>query len=107
MGVDSSFKEAVCQVVGEIPRGRLMTYGQIAAICGQPRAARIVGQVAHWGPPELPWQRVVNRFGGLASGYTFGGREGQRQALEAEGIKVDADFKVKDFETLVWWPEVS
>jgi methylated-DNA-protein-cysteine methyltransferase related protein len=80
-----------------------MTYGQIAALCGSPRSARIVGQVAHWGPIDLPWHRVVHRDGRLASGYTTGGIEAQKSALEAEGVVVSDQYKV-DIQQLLWWP---
>lgn len=80
-----------------------MTYGQIAAICGNASAARIVGGIAHFGDPDLPWQRVVNKSGGLASGYP-GGREGHKKHLEAEGVKVSADYKV-DVTELLWQPK--
>lgn len=79
-----------------------MTYGQIAALCGNARAARIVGGVAHFGDPALPWQRVVNKHGGLARGYP-GGMEGHKQALESEGIEVSEDFKV-EISQLLWSP---
>jgi methylated-DNA-protein-cysteine methyltransferase-like protein len=79
-----------------------MTYGQLAALCGSPRAARIVGGIAHFGDPALPWQRVVNARGGLAVGYP-GGVEGQRRQLEAEGIKVNDNLTV-DLEKLRWRP---
>jgi alkylated DNA nucleotide flippase Atl1 len=71
-------------------------------LCGNARAARIVGGIAHFGDPDLPWQRVVNKQGGLASGYP-GGRRGHKQVLEQEGVKVSEDFKV-DVEGLIWWP---
>ena len=79
-----------------------MTYGQIAALVGSPRAARMVGGVAHFGDPKLPWQRVVNKKGGLASGYP-GGRQGHAEHLRAEGIPVSDDMYV-DVEKLLWWP---
>ncbi len=97
------FAQDVYRLVAQIPRGRLMTYGQIAALCGSPRSARVVGQVAHWGPPDLPWQRVVNKAGGLAGGYTTGGREAHRRDLEADGVAVDAEYKT-DIDALIWWP---
>src|SRR5277367_2916132 len=87
------FRNRVEAVVAEIPMGRVMTYGQLAALCGNARAARIVGGIAHFGDPDLPWQRVVNKSGGLASGYP-GGRSGHKQVLEAEGVKVSEDYKV-------------
>lgn len=79
-----------------------MTYGQLAALCGNARAARIVGGIAHFGNPDLPWQRVVNKQGGLASGYP-GGRQGHKAHLEQEGVKVE-DYHVK-VEELIWWPD--
>lgn len=80
-----------------------MTYGDIAAICGEAHAARIVGGLAHFGPPDLPWQRVVNRQGGLASGF-YGGREGHRRTLELENVAVSDDYVVSNFEALRWRP---
>lgn len=97
------FREKVYEIVAQIPVGRVMTYGQIAALAGSPRAARQVGQVAHWGPTDLPWQRVVNKSGGLARGFTNGGREGQRIALASEGVDV-VEYQV-NIEELLWWPQ--
>lgn len=89
-------------MVAQIPRGRVMTYGQLAALAGNARAARIVGGIAHFGNPNLPWQRVVNKSGGLAAGYP-GGRSGHRQVLVAEGVRVGDDLRV-DIDKLIWWP---
>ena len=100
--LDKGFRERVEALVAQIPKGRVMTYGQIAALCGNARAARIVGGVAHFGDPDLPWQRVVNKSGGLAAGYP-GGRSGHRQMLEAEGITVGDDLRV-NIEELLWQP---
>ena len=97
------FREQVYNLISEVPRGRVVTYGQVAALCGSPRAARIVGSLAHFGPPELPWHRLVNKKGGLAAGY-YGGRSAQKARLEDEGIQVDEDFRV-DVERLIWYPE--
>ena len=79
-----------------------MTYGQIAALAGNPRAARIVGGIAHFGNPDLPWQRVVSKTGMLARGYP-GGRQAHKKDLEKEGITV-VNFRtsIKD---LIWWPD--
>lgn len=100
---NKSFAEAVQALVATIPEGRVMTYGQVAALCGSPRAARVVGQIAHFGPEALPWHRVVNREGGLASGYSFGGREAHARALELEGVEVE-EWRVVHFEDRLWWP---
>ncbi len=101
--VDVEFKRRVYELVGQIPQGRVMTYGQIAAICGAAWAAWEVGQLAHFGPTDLPWQRVVNKQGGLARGYVPDGFEGQKRALEADGIKVSEDYTV-DVQSLLWAP---
>lgn len=101
--VDPSFRIRVEAVVAQIPKGRVMTYGQLAALCGNARAARIVGGIAHFGDPELPWQRVVNKHGGLASGYP-GGWIGHKAALEAEGIAVSDDYQI-NIERLLWHPD--
>lgn len=99
---DPTFRTRVEAVVSQIPRGRVMTYGQLAALCGNPRAARIVGGIAHFGDPALPWQRVVNKRGGLASGYP-GGRKDHQAHLEAEGVSI-SDGCVTDIHSLLWWP---
>lgn len=98
----TNFRSLVEEVVSQIPKGRVMTYGQIAAICGNPRAARIVGGIAHYGNPSLPWQRVVNKRGGLAVGYP-GGRESHRKQLELEGIAVASNYRI-NIEKLQWTP---
>lgn len=100
--IDPTFRNRVEALVAQIPEGRVMTYGQLAALCGSPRAARIVGGIAHFGDPDLPWQRVVNKQGGLASGYP-GGKRGHKAVLESEGIEVDEDFKI-DIGKLLWDP---
>lgn len=96
------FRERVELLVAQIPSGRVMTYGQLAALCGNARAARIVGGIAHFGDPELPWQRVVNKRGGLAAGYP-GGRQAHKQHLESEGIAFN-DRDECNIEELLWWP---
>ena len=95
--------EQVYAYVAEIPEGRVMTYGQLAALCGSPRAARVVGGIAHFGPEELPWHRVVNKSGGLAGAFP-GGRSEQAQRLRAEGVEVSDNFAV-NIEEVLWWPQ--
>ncbi|MCE7936495.1 methylated-DNA--[protein]-cysteine S-methyltransferase [Candidatus Saccharibacteria bacterium CPR2] len=99
---NEKFKLKVYDLVSTIPRGRIMTYGQIATLCGRPRAARIVGGIAHYGPSDLPWQRVVKKSGDLASGFP-GGRENHKLMLENDGVKVADNYTV-DVEELIWWP---
>lgn len=97
------FKDRVYSTVALIPKLHVMTYGQIAALCGSPRAARQVGGLAHFGPHDLPWHRVVNKSGGLASGY-HGGREGQKKDLEAEGFEVSEELTI-DISKYLYWPD--
>lgn len=89
-------------LVAQIPTGRVMTYGDIATLCGHPNAARQVGGIAHYGPTELPWHRVVNRLGDCASGY-YGGKEGHRQMLEGEGVTVK-NYRIDNFDQVRWLP---
>lgn len=99
---NAGLRERVEAVVAQIPAGRVMTYGQLAALCGSPRAARVVGGIAHFGDSALPWQRVVNKSGGLASGYP-GGRAAHAEHLRAEGVAVSGELRV-DVQKLLWWP---
>jgi methylated-DNA-protein-cysteine methyltransferase related protein len=106
--MERSFSSRVEAIVTQIPEGRVMTYGQLAALAGSPNSARIVGGIAHFGDPDLPWQRVVNKRGGLASGYP-GGRRAHKEHLEAEGVSVmgtDGNYAV-DVENLIWWPPAT
>jgi methylated-DNA-protein-cysteine methyltransferase-like protein len=104
--VDDDFRQKVYDIVKQIPKGRLMSYGQVAAVCGAAWAAWEVGQIAHLGPEELPWQRVVNKQGGLARGYTWGGLEGHKRALEKEGIAVDQNYRV-ELDKYLWTPDLE
>lgn len=95
------FAERVRAIVAQIPHGRVMTYGQIAALAGNARAARIVGGIAHYGDPELPWHRVVNRLGSMAAGYP-GGRAVHERHLVEEGIVFKEDHYIADLSTVLW-----
>lgn len=99
---NSNFKQKVEELVGQIPEGRVMTYGQIAALCGHPGAARVVGQIAHFGNPSFPWQRVVNSKGGLAASFVPDGRAGQARMLEQEGIRIKN--QALNIQEYLWWP---
>ena len=103
--VDADFKEQVYALVAQIPPGRLATYGQLATLAGASWAAWEVGQIAHTGPADLPWQRVVNKQGGLASGYPSG-KNGHKKVLEGEGFKVSSDYLVTDLANLLWQPNL-
>lgn len=102
--LEDNFKQSVYELIAQVPVGKVTTYGDIAGLAGHANASRIVGGIAHYGPPELPWHRLVNRFGGLASAFT-GGREVQQHLLEAEGITC-TDYIVDNFKELRWQPEL-
>lgn len=101
---DISFRDKVYVLISDIPVGKVTTYGDIAGLAGHANAPRIVGGIAHYGPSELPWHRLVNRFGGLARAFP-GGREVQEQLLANEGVTC-TDFIVDDFKTRRWQPEL-
>ena len=103
MSNKSSFYGKVYSIVRKIPKGKVATYGQIAALCGSPKASRIVGSALHHNPEPVtvPCHRVVNRFGMLAPEFAFGGKEVQRKLLESEGVKVNVDYAV-DLSEYLW-----
>lgn len=100
-----SFKERVYELMSQLPEGKVTTYGDLAALAGHPYAARQVGGIAHFGPTELPWHRLVNRLGYCASGYCGGGKAGQQRMLEAEGFQVE-NYRIVDFEERRWRPNL-
>ena len=81
-----AFHAAVYRLVRQVPRGRVVTYGQVAALLGYPRAARAVGQAMRHCPPSLPWHRVVNARGGISVRGNVGSMLTQRILLEQEGV---------------------
>lgn len=80
--------ERVTRVVAHIPRGRVATYGQVAALCGSPRAARQVGWILHHTFRRLPWQRVVNREGRISIMHPSLTPGDQAALLRKEGVRV-------------------
>ena len=88
----------------QVPYGQVTTYGDLASLAGSPNASRIVGGIAHYGNQELPWHRLVNRFGGLASGF-HGGREVQAQLLAQEGVTC-TNHIVDNFKERRWKPNL-
>ena len=90
------FFQRVYVLVAQIPRGKVATYGQIAALLGQSRNARVVGWAMKAVPEnlKLPCHRVVNKFGELSPNYAFGDKSVQRGILEYEGITFLKDGKI-------------
>lgn len=100
------FYELVYEAVKKIPKGRVASYGQIALLCGSPRASRAVGRALHHNPQPgvIPCHRVVNREGSLAPSFAFGGTDEQKRLLEAEGVSVDENWMV-DMQRYAWFGE--
>lgn len=92
-----NFKEKVYKAVGEIPKKKLVSYGQVAAACGSPRAARQVGWMLRLldGNNSIPWWRVINSGGYISiKGNFISTPLAQKAKIEAEGIPVSDDFKI-------------
>lgn len=102
----SDFFDQVYQVVRLIPKGRVTTYGAIAAYLGAKRSARIVGyamNAAHSAKPKVPAHRVLNRNGELSGRHHFATPFQMQELLEKEKIKVKNDT-VQNFDKLFWDP---
>jgi methylated-DNA-protein-cysteine methyltransferase-like protein len=95
---------AICAVISRIPKGWVATYGQVAAMAGLPRRARLVGQVLQQLDPavKIPWHRVVNAKGEISySASRNGGDATQRRLLEQEGVAFN-DKDRFDLERFRW-----
>ena len=93
MPAASSTYRRIYAVVSRIPKGRVATYGQVAALAGLPRQARLVGYALHVLPPSsrLPWHRVVNARGEISVRSSGLGHEQlQAQLLRREGVRFSA-----------------
>lgn len=104
--MEKDFYEMVYQVVRLIPKGRVSSYGAIAAYLGAKTSSRVVGYAmngAHSIKPKVPAHRVVNRNGLLTGKHHFETPWQMQELLEKEKIKVVND-KVQDFENLFWDP---
>src|SRR2546421_4196513 len=91
---DTNFFEQVYEVVRQIPRGRVTSYGAIAAVLGTKLSARMVGWAMNGAgrvKPKVPAHRVVNRSGMLTGKIHFGSADRMKELLEKEGIKVEND----------------
>lgn len=95
----TGFSERLARIIAAIPAGKVASYGQVAALAGNPRAARQVVRFLNSsaGPLGLPWHRLVNREGRIAlpAGEGF---ELQKALLEAEGLPMDGDGRIADDE---------
>lgn len=102
------FFNQVYAITKRIPRGRVATYGQIAAMISTPRAARVVGWALHaLDDRPYPWQRVINSRGIISTTCETHTREYQKQLLESEGVVVDTEgdeYRV-DLKKYLWQPK--
>lgn len=92
-----SFKDKVIAYVIKIPKGKVASYGQVAAAAGSPRAARQVGGILKAADPrtKLPWWRVINSQGQISiKGNWEVSKELQSALLKREGIKVNKNFQI-------------
>ena len=95
--MSDSFFQRIYDCVKRIPRGKVASYGTIAALAGKPRAARAVGWALHVNPdPEgIPCYRVVTKAGGVSAAFAFGGENVQRAMLVSDGVEFDENGNVK------------
>jgi len=107
----SNFYEQVYKVVQRIPRGKVTSYGRVAAMLGRPRAARAVGYAlsalkdprsdAPYTGETVPWQRVVNSQGRISIRHRTETTARQADLLRAEGVVVDEQLRI-DLDRFLW-----
>ena len=99
------YRERVYKIVRRIPRGRVMTYGQIAYILGEGYTPRTIGFVMHGADEaKTPWHRVINSQGRCSTGRVVLPTDKQQRMLEREGVKFDTSGRC-DLETFIWHPD--
>ena len=86
----------IYEVVKRIPKGRVASYGTVAAMAGNPRWARVVGYALHVNPEpgKIPCHRVVTKNGEVSKAFAFGGENMQRTLLSEEGVEFLEDGRV-------------
>ena len=93
-----SFNDDVLSLVNKVPKGNVVSYGQVAAALGNPRAAREVGWALHaldGAETDIPWWRVVNKEGYISiRGNDIATKDLQKRLLEKDGVIVDVDYKI-------------
>jgi methylated-DNA-protein-cysteine methyltransferase related protein len=100
-------REKIYAVIRRIPSGKVATYGQVAALAGLPRRARLVGQALRSTPEDVsvPWQRVINAGGKISARGGIGWEEGlQRHLLAEEGVEFDQHGRI-DLDRFGWDPD--
>jgi len=101
---EQGYRQRVYKLVKRIPKGRVMTYGQIAEILGEGYTPRTVGYVMHGADSEnVPWQRVINAQGKCSTGKLTLPVNLQQAILESEGVKFDDKGRC-DLNLVLWAP---
>jgi methylated-DNA-protein-cysteine methyltransferase-like protein len=101
---DNDYRERVFRIVRSIPRGRVMTYGQIAEILGEGYTPRTVGFVMHSSNDKTPWHRVINAQGGCSTRGLVLPHDKQQRMLEAEGVRF-SDRGRCELKEFLWIPK--
>jgi methylated-DNA-protein-cysteine methyltransferase-like protein len=101
---EANYREQVYKLVRRIPRGRVMTYGQIAEILGEGYTARTVGFAMHGSDDNTPWHRVINARGACSTGRIVLPEDKQQRLLEAEGVKFDERGRCS-LQQYLWIPD--
>ena len=102
---DKAYKERVYDLVRQIPRGRVMSYGNIAAVLGEGYTPRTVGYVMHGADDEkVPWQRVINSQGKCSTGRMTIPVNLQQEMLEQEGVAFNDKGRC-DMKEFGWFPD--
>lgn len=96
-----TFPKRIYKLVNQIPKGKVATFGQLAAMAGSPRASRIAGAAMYRAPAGLPCHRVLYGDGRLCCDHAFGGQAIQRGMLEEEGVAFLENGKV-DLKKHLW-----
>src|SRR5437867_9907875 len=102
---DKQYRERVYKIVRRIPRGRVMTYGQIAYKLGEGYTPRTVGFVMHGADDKTPWHRVINSQGRCSTTRVVLPSDKQQRMLEREGVKFDKSGRC-ELETFIWNPRI-
>ncbi|GIX48963.1 MAG: methyltransferase [Candidatus Tectimicrobiota bacterium] len=104
----ANFYQRVYALVRQVPRGKVVTYGQVAALLGSPHAARAVGYAlrALRGASDVPWHRVINHRGQISPRFPPESPLLQRLRLEAEGVVFDLQGRI-DLARYRWWPPLQ
>ena len=102
--------EKIYDVVKKIPKGQVASYGQVAALAGNRRWARVVGYALHVNPEpgKIPCHRVVTKDGGVSSAFAFGGANRQVELLMKEGVEfLDGRVRMEKYQWETPWAEAS